>query len=82
VQTTIPDEPASTATFKARAMDAGRRAAHTLTDVLDTASRRVRDHDLRGAMTDVRRFVEQRPGAALITAAFIGFVLARSFARR
>jgi hypothetical protein len=66
----------SQAGAKAQAM--GRRAAGTVTDVMETVMRRVRDRDVSGALSDIRRIVQERPGAALLTAAVIGFVLARS----
>ena len=81
MQTTISEHPTA-ADLGSRAMDAGRKAASTMASVMQTASRRMRDRDYRGALADVRRFVDERPGAALIAAAVIGFVLARSLSRR
>jgi hypothetical protein len=81
VQTRISDHPTATR-LASRAVDAGRTAAGVMADVMQTASRRVRDRDLRGALTDVRRFVDERPGAALVAAAVIGFIVMRSLARR
>lgn len=66
----------------ARAREMGRRAAQGLTEVVETALRRVRERDVSGALSDVRRLVQERPGAALLTAAVLGFVLARSLTRR
>lgn len=67
---------------RGRALEMGQRAARTLTDVADLVSRRVRDRDWSGVITDARRLVQEKPGAALLTAALIGFVLARSLSRR
>jgi hypothetical protein len=82
VHTTISENPTPTANVASRAMDAGRKAASTLAGVMERTTQRVRDRDYRGALADVRRFVDERPGAALLTAAVIGFVIARSLARR
>lgn len=65
-----------------RAQQMGRRAARSIADIADTVAQRVRDRDLGGAISDVRRIVQERPGAALLTAVVIGFVLARSLSRR
>jgi ElaB/YqjD/DUF883 family membrane-anchored ribosome-binding protein len=42
----------------------------------------VRERDYRAVLEDARRFVDEKPGAALLAAAVIGFVLARLLARR
>jgi hypothetical protein len=63
------------------AQELGRRAARTITDMADTVAQRVRERDLSGALSDVRRIVQEKPGAALLTAVVIGFVLARSLSR-
>ena len=66
----------------ARARQIGRQAARSITDVAETVMQRVRDRDLGAALSDVRRIVQERPGAALLAAAVLGFVLARSLSRR
>jgi hypothetical protein len=81
VETSITDHPIAE-NLTSRAVEAGRRAASTMAGVVQTATQRVRDRDYRGALADIRRFVDERPGAALVTAAVVGFVLARSLARR
>lgn len=67
---------------RSRALDIGRRTARTVGSILETASRRVRDRDVRGAMADIREIVDENPGTALAAAAVVGFLLARSLARR
>ena len=81
MQTTITDHP-PVENLKSRAVDAGRKAASSMATVLHTATQRMRDRDYRAALADVRKFVDERPGTALLTAAVIGFVLVRSLARR
>jgi ElaB/YqjD/DUF883 family membrane-anchored ribosome-binding protein len=66
----------------ARARELGRNAVRTLSDVMDTVTRRVRERDVKGALSDVRRLVHDHPGAALAAAAALGFVLARTLSRR
>lgn len=80
VQTTsLGDEMSQT---KSRVLDAGRRTASTVASAMETVSRRVRDRDFRGAAHDIRALVDEHPGAALAAAAVVGFVLARTLARR
>jgi hypothetical protein len=55
------------------------RAAHAAAQSLENASDYVRDQDLRGMLTDVRQLVKRNPGAVLLTAVAVGFLLARSF---
>ena len=81
MHTTISEHP-NAAKLTSRAVEAGRKAASTLADVMQTTTQRVRDRDYRGALTDIRRFVDERPGTALVAVAVIGFVLARSLSRR
>jgi ElaB/YqjD/DUF883 family membrane-anchored ribosome-binding protein len=71
-----------TSPAKSRALEFGRRTARTVGSILQTASRRARDRDVRGALSDIREIVDEHPGTALAAAAVIGFVLARSLARR
>jgi hypothetical protein len=90
VETSTPIEPTTPLTdggngmsqAGAHAREMGRRAARTLAEVAETAMRRVRDRDLSGALSDIRRLIDERPGAALLAAAAVGFLLARSLTRR
>jgi hypothetical protein len=41
----------------------------------------IRDNDLKSMMTDVQTLVKKNPGPALLTAAALGFMMARTFSR-
>ena len=56
-------------------------AAHTAADAVERAADYVRDQDVTAMLADIRRTVTRHPGAALLTAAAVGFLIARSIAR-
>jgi hypothetical protein len=56
-------------------------AAHSAADGMERAADYLRDQDLRGMLSDVRESVARHPGAALLAAAALGFVIARSLSR-
>lgn len=56
-------------------------AAYTAADAMEGAADYVRDQDLRGALSDIKDIVKKHPGATLLTAAAVGFLVARSFTR-
>jgi len=58
------------------------RGAHNTADALEKAADYVRDQDVKGMLSDVRQGIARHPGAALLAAAAVGFVIARSLARR
>ena len=57
------------------------RAAYTAAETLEEAAGYVRDQDLEGMLSDIRHIVKRHPGATLLTAAALGFVLARAISR-
>jgi hypothetical protein len=57
------------------------RAAQTTADALEEAADYVRDQDVEAMLSDVGQIVKRHPGAAMLTALALGFVLARSFSR-
>jgi hypothetical protein len=57
------------------------RAAYTAAEALEEAAGYVRDQDLEAMLSDLRQIVKRHPGATLLTAAALGFVLARSISR-
>ena len=57
------------------------RAAYTAAETLEEAAGYVRDRDLEGMLSDIRHIVKRHPGATLLTAAALGFVLARAISR-
>jgi ElaB/YqjD/DUF883 family membrane-anchored ribosome-binding protein len=56
-------------------------AAHATADAVGVAADYVRQNDLRAMMADVQQVVRNNPGPALLTAAALGFLLARTFSR-
>ena len=53
-------------------------AAHKTADAMESAADYVREQDLSGMLSDFRQTVTRHPGAALLAAAALGFVIARS----
>ena len=56
-------------------------AAHNTAAAMEQAADYVRDSDLQDMLYDLRQSVTRHPGAALLAAAALGFVIARSLAR-
>ena len=54
-----------------------RRTAEALEDAADY----VRDQDVRAMLSDVRQAITRHPGAALLTAVAVGFLIARGLSR-
>jgi ElaB/YqjD/DUF883 family membrane-anchored ribosome-binding protein len=78
------DSAASSLHAKADSLPGGQKvtgAAHKAADAMETAAGYVREHDLKSAYADVRKIVKDNPGPALLTAAALGFLLARTFSR-
>jgi hypothetical protein len=57
------------------------RAAHAAADSLNSTAQYIREHDVASMMADVKRLVKNNPGPALLGAAILGFVLARTLSR-
>ncbi len=55
--------------------------AHATADAVGVAADYVRENDLKAMMADVQKLVKNNPGPALLTAAALGFLLARTFSR-
>ena len=67
---------------KADALPGGQRvssAAHTAADSLSSTADYIREHDVNSMMADLSRLVKNNPGPALLAAAALGFLVARSF---
>lgn len=56
-------------------------SAHATAGAMEAAADYLRDHDLQDVVTDVRRVVKKHPGATLLIATAVGFLLARAFSR-
>ena len=61
--------------------DTARSAAHTAADALSSTADYVRENDLKSMLADVQKLVKNNPGPALLTAAVLGFLVARSLSR-
>jgi hypothetical protein len=57
------------------------RAAHATADTLNHTAQYLREHDVASMLTDAKRLVKNNPGTALLGAAILGFVLARTLSR-
>ena len=58
-----------------------RRAAHAAAESLDHTAKYIHEHDVASMVADVKRLVKDNPVPALIGAAILGFVLARTLSR-
>jgi ElaB/YqjD/DUF883 family membrane-anchored ribosome-binding protein len=79
------DAGASVLRDKAENLSGGERvadAARTATNAAGSAADYVRENDLKGMMDDARRLVKNNPGAALLTATALGFLIARVLSRK
>jgi ElaB/YqjD/DUF883 family membrane-anchored ribosome-binding protein len=56
-------------------------AAHATANAVGVAADYVRDNDVKAMMADVQTLVKNNPGVALLTAAALGFLIARTFSR-
>lgn len=59
----------------------GGNAAHPAADASSSTAEYFREHDVRSMLADVRKLVKNNPGPALLTAAVLGFLVARTFSR-
>ena len=78
------DSAASSLRDRTGSMPGGEKvagAANTAADAMESVADYVRDQDLRSMLSDAQQIVRQHPGATLLTAAAIGFLLARSLSR-
>ena len=57
------------------------RAAHTAADAMQTSADYFDDRDWSEMFGDLRELAMRHPGATLLTAAALGFLLARSLSR-
>jgi ElaB/YqjD/DUF883 family membrane-anchored ribosome-binding protein len=78
------ESAASALRDRADALPGGERiasAAHATADAVGSAADYVRENDVKSMMTDVHKLVKNNPGVALLTAAAVGFLIARTFSR-
>jgi ElaB/YqjD/DUF883 family membrane-anchored ribosome-binding protein len=78
------DSAAETLHQKADRMPGGEkaaRAAHTAADALSSTAEYIREHDVKSMVADMQDVVRRNPGPALLVAAAVGFLFARTFSR-
>jgi ElaB/YqjD/DUF883 family membrane-anchored ribosome-binding protein len=78
------ESAASAIREKADTLPGGERvanAAHATANAVGVAADYVRDNDVKAMMADVQTLVKNNPGVALLTAAALGFLIARTFSR-
>lgn len=78
------DSAASALSQKANTLPGGEKvanAAQATADAVRVAADYVRDNDAKAMMADVRTLVKNNPGPALLVAAAVGFLMARTFSR-
>jgi hypothetical protein len=78
------DSAAAALEGKADSLPGGEKvadAAHVAADAVGTAADYVRDNNLKDMLADVRRIVKDNPGPALLAAAALGFLIARTLSR-
>lgn len=78
------DSVADTLHEKADKLPGGEKvasAAHTAADKLASTAEYIRANDLKSMMADVQSLVKKNPGPALLAAAALGFLAARTFSR-
>ena len=84
--------PGQSSDGEAQATERVRQMGHKAADVIEekreavargieSAADYVRDQDLQTMLSDARQLVKRHPGAVLLTAVTLGFLLARSFTR-
>jgi ElaB/YqjD/DUF883 family membrane-anchored ribosome-binding protein len=56
-------------------------AAHSAADALTSSAHYVREHEVRDMLDDVLEVVRSNPGAALLGAAALGFLIGRAMTR-
>ena len=78
------DSAASSLHAKAESLPGGEqvaRAAHATADALETTADYVADRELTDILADAQEVARRHPGAVLLTAAALGFLLARTLSR-
>jgi ElaB/YqjD/DUF883 family membrane-anchored ribosome-binding protein len=76
------EKAASALHEKAESLPGGEKVsslAHATAEKLSSTADYVREHDVKGMMTDVEALVKKNPGPSLIAAAVIGFLAGRAF---
>ncbi|HKS55361.1 MAG TPA: hypothetical protein VJS12_08760 [Steroidobacteraceae bacterium] len=78
------ESAANTLREKADSLPGGERVAsvaHRTANAVGAAADYVRENDLKVMMADAQQLVKNNPGPALLIAAALGFLVARSFTR-
>ena len=78
------DSAASSLHAKAESLPGGEKivsAAHSAAEAMEKTAGYLRDQDLNDMLSDVQQVVKKHPGATLLTAAAVGFLIARAISR-
>jgi ElaB/YqjD/DUF883 family membrane-anchored ribosome-binding protein len=78
------DSAAASLHAKADSLPGGEKvagAAHTAAAAMENAAGYVRDQDLQAMLSDVQQVVKKHPGAILLIATAVGFLLGRAISR-
>jgi ElaB/YqjD/DUF883 family membrane-anchored ribosome-binding protein len=78
------DSAASSLHAKAESLPGGEKiasAARTTAEAMEKTADYVRDQDVEGMISDAGQVLKKHPGAVLLTAAAVGFLLARALSR-
>lgn len=78
------DSAAAALEGKAESLPGGEKvakAAHVAADAVGTAADYVRGNNVKNILADVQRIVKNNPGPALLAAAALGFLIARTLSR-
>lgn len=78
------DSAASSLHARAESLPGGEkivRAAHTAAEAMEKTAGYLRDQDVNDMLADAQRVIKKHPGATLLTAAAVGFLLARALSR-
>jgi ElaB/YqjD/DUF883 family membrane-anchored ribosome-binding protein len=61
--------------------EAVKGAAHATAHAIDSTAEYIRDNDKKSMWADLMRLVKGNPGVSLLTAAAVGFLIARKLSR-
>jgi ElaB/YqjD/DUF883 family membrane-anchored ribosome-binding protein len=76
------ENAASTLHDKAEDLPGGatvKSVAHSAAEKLESTAGYIREHDIRGMLSDVEDIVKRNPGPSLLIAAAMGFFIGRAF---
>jgi hypothetical protein len=78
-QSTIPGDPGSGSTDRPRGGESIKQTAGAAADASSFTLDHVRQTNFKSMLAEALRFIKNNPGLALLTAAVLGFLVARAF---